>query len=980
MGVIRIMAELTVNNFNNYGYLDVEIQSQWAELSHFISADQYNKLKHDIIRIAEARGIDLSKHLYEGSGTGTVDIDEICPDVEAGQEVSVQDIVKLRKLTKNLVLYENAIKTNETTGEQELKLDASGKPNSKYDFLNENVVSKPLAALYNEVRQVAVDMKNGAPCVSCSTNCKTGCGQTCYTGCHFQCAAANCKSACGGTSGCTNSCSTNCHNETCSQECEATCGYGACKQQCSAACGRDACGVNACTITCGGTCIGTCMTGCKSSCGFESCSSLCKGNATGENHCRDGSCGYSCRQNCGIQCHGNCGSGCAENGQNSTNYYGTTSGGTSGSSSYGCYSWTCGGGCHSGCNGGCTGCSGGCHSGCDNGCTGCKNGCRGDDCRGGCGGCGRWCAGACVGCDSACSDSCAGCSGGCGSGCTGGCGLTCTSGGCANNCNGTCGGGCNNGCGGDCGGCGVSCSGTCGGGCSGDGCGGGCSSVCTNTCTGCSGGCSRSTCSTGCDSVSCYASCISGSCGSSCVITCTGASCSGDACRGTCSTTCVYSCGSGCEYTCGSNCGGSSCVSNCITTCSTTCVSSCNTECISSGCTHNCGSTCSGTCEIMCSSECSNGCKNKCTNSCLGSCAQDVCSFSCSVGCSNTCYDSCGVSCVDSCSDTCVDGCKFGCSDSCKGMVTKSTTYNTKVFNYGEKQEPPHNLNDKNSSMYPNKKGYDPSHPDAIYDNDFATSDNALNDTPYKSKNTERTYNGKFNNDGTVNSKPKAWEFNKDSIVPTEEFEKVPEDAKFDPNEIYYLKNGNLYTEIGLNQSTFDQYTGHASRQNNGGIRSSYLYRKNREFLDTQPNQTNRKLVEPVSVTTVRDHDNLHDQNGIVIVEPGYSNAITGAVARKLEIATNWSEGTDYYKIENGKPVPALSNIAYDFGKYAPGTAEANSGGRTKVIQGHLTQADFDTLRSQGVILYYAGAYITKTSPDNENIVYAPGGKHSDPR
>ena len=951
MGVIRIMAELTVNNFNNYGYLDVEIQSQWAELSHFISADQYNKLKHDIIRVAAARGIDLSKHLYEGPGTGTVDIDELCPDVEAGQEVSVQDIVKLRKLTKNLVLYENAIKTNETTGEQELKLDASGKPNSKYDFLNENVVSKPLAALYNEVRQVAVDMKNGAPCVSCSTNCKTGCGQTCYTSCHYQCAAANCKSACGGTSGCTNSCSTNCHNETCSQECEASCGFGACKQQCSAACGRNACGVNACTITCGGTCIGTCMTGCKSACGFESCNTLCKGTEVGENHCRDNSCGYSCKENCGTSCTSGCGSGCKATNQNKDNAAGTSpltkvddhSGFEQGSNS-GCAKCgnTCRGDC-SGCDGcgGCGGCDGGCGDNwvfckCGGGCVGCS-GC--DGCRNTCGA-------------SGCKSVCDGCTNGCGGGCSGcyGCGYTCWNG-CSGNCSGNCKTACYD----------------------------GCSTQCTGHCTGCSAGCSNHNCSTECTDA-CFSSCSSGSCGNMCTVTCTSSSCSGDACRGTCSSTCVYSCGNGCEYTCGGTCGSATCSSNCISTCSNSCVISCGTECISSGCTHSCGSTCSGTCETACSSECSAGCKNKCADSCLGSCSQDTCSFTCSTGCSNTCYNSCGVSCVDSCSDTCVDGCKFGCSDSCKGMVTKSIPYNAKVFNYGEIDEPPHNLNDKDPSMYPNKKGYDPNHPDTIYDDDFATSDNALNDAPYKSKNAERTYNGKFNTDGSVSSKPKSWEFNKDSIIPTEEFEIVPEDAKFDPNEIYYLKNGNRYTEISLNQSTFNQYTGHASRQNNGGIRSVYLYRKNREFLDTPPNQTNRILVEPVSVPTVRDHDSLHDQNGNVIVEPGYSNAKTGAVARKLEIATDWSEDTDYYKIVNGKPVPALSNIAYDFGKYAPGTVEANSDGRTKVSQGHLTQADFDTLRSQGVTLYYAGDYITKTSPDDEDIIYAPGGKHSDPR
>ena len=288
------MAEQQVNNFNNYGYLDVKIDSKWAELSHYISADQYNKLKRDIIRAAAARGINLSKHLYTGNdANGTVDIDTICPDIVSGQEVSVKDLVKLRSLTKNLVLYTTGVEDDpDNPGEKKLKT-VNGKFDSTYDFLNENVISKPLAALYNEVRQVVVDMKNGAPCVECSTSCKTGCGSTCYSSCFIQCGADNCKNACAGSSACSNSCTTSCHNETCASECEATCGNGACKQRCSAACGKDACGVNACTITCGQTChTDSCMNTCLTLCGRASdCNASCANLSSASHECAALSCG-----------------------------------------------------------------------------------------------------------------------------------------------------------------------------------------------------------------------------------------------------------------------------------------------------------------------------------------------------------------------------------------------------------------------------------------------------------------------------------------------------------------------------------------------------------------------------------------------------------------------------------------------------------------------------------------------------------------
>ena len=468
------MAEQQVNNFNNYGYLDVQIESKWAELQHYISADQYNKLKRDIIRTAAARGINLSKHLYTGSDpNGTVNIDTVCPDVVAGQEVSVKDLVKLRSLTKNLVLYTTGVEDDpDNPGEKRLKI-VNGKPDSTYDFLNESLISKPLAALYNEVRQVVVDMKNGAPCVECSTSCRTGCGQTCYNSCFIQCGSDNCKNACMGTSACSNSCLTTCHNETCASECEATCGNGACKQRCSAACGKDACGVNACTITCGQTCSGTCVNDCTSSCGFSSCTTSCKGSSKGVTACSTSSCGNSCyNQNCGNSCSGSCSNECSA---------------------------SCSGGCTNTCVQTCSGtCVNSCTSSCVSDCTtSCKGSSKGVT--------------ACSTADSAsCGNNCYGQT--CGNSCSGSCNALCTIG-CevnqckSNGCSG--GGGCHTNCTDSCGG--SSCMGSysCFGTCHHNVCSGYCLefSSCANECIFyCKGGC-ETNCGSGCSINNCGGGC-----------------------------------------------------------------------------------------------------------------------------------------------------------------------------------------------------------------------------------------------------------------------------------------------------------------------------------------------------------------------------------------------------------------------------------------------------------------------------------------
>ena len=91
--------EVTSTNFNVRGFLDVRLDSVWAELSHYISAEEYNLLKADIVRVAKARGITIAQNI-------------IPSDIQSGKTVTVDDLVKLRAMTKNTVLYDGGKNVN----------------------------------------------------------------------------------------------------------------------------------------------------------------------------------------------------------------------------------------------------------------------------------------------------------------------------------------------------------------------------------------------------------------------------------------------------------------------------------------------------------------------------------------------------------------------------------------------------------------------------------------------------------------------------------------------------------------------------------------------------------------------------------------------------------------------------------------------------------------------------------------------------
>ena len=121
---------------------------------------------------------------------------------------------------------------------------------------------------------------------------------------------------------------------------------------------------------------------------------------------------------------------------------------------------------------------------------------------------------------------------------------------------------------------------------------------------------------------------------------------------------------------------------------------------------------------MTCSSECSNtSCKNKCSSSCLGSCKTSTCATNCAIGCFNTCFATCGKSCKNDCIGSCNASCEYGCGEACTGMVTKSTYKIPAVSAPVEDPEPNHTINDEHTTQ-------------KVYNQDFATTQNAVNVDP----------------------------------------------------------------------------------------------------------------------------------------------------------------------------------------------------------------------------------------------------------
>lgn len=324
--------------------------SKWAALTHYISAKEYNALRHDLIASAYWRGIDISKQykkihdndsskisvnmtrdtdissnpnveeLFDknvaeiekelntapGGGIGLV------PEVKQGQIVYVKDLKLLQDVTDNTILYDGGSKdvtadSTDTDG-NDLKVN-------RQKYHNPSNISKPLALLYNEIRQTVVDINSGAGCVNCSTACKSQCATNCYTDCAGVCTSGNCMQSCG--TSCLGRCYDLCKTE-CGMQCQNVCG-GSCINECHTTCTGAACSNMCDDANCDHTCQAVCMYSscggnCSGTCGNGSCSNNCTGSCmqTCGHVCGLSNCNTQCDTNCSVHCGTACGGNCAQ--------------------------------------------------------------------------------------------------------------------------------------------------------------------------------------------------------------------------------------------------------------------------------------------------------------------------------------------------------------------------------------------------------------------------------------------------------------------------------------------------------------------------------------------------------------------------------------------------------------------------------------------------------------------------------------------
>jgi hypothetical protein len=192
----------------------------------YVSADDYNGLVDEITNGKQTRGLG----------------NDAPPKVDPGEEITQKDLIDLQESIDYTIRY--AAKT-------------------RYDFIALANTGRPVTQVYNQVRQVAVDLDTQQRCITCSSACRQECSYNCYQLC-----GDGCSNAClGCTWGCTHSCGSDCTNSC----------YNQCSMSCSTSCSGN-CGASACTAECkSANCTGNCYTTCANSC-KNACSGSCSGS------------------------------------------------------------------------------------------------------------------------------------------------------------------------------------------------------------------------------------------------------------------------------------------------------------------------------------------------------------------------------------------------------------------------------------------------------------------------------------------------------------------------------------------------------------------------------------------------------------------------------------------------------------------------------------------------------------------------------
>lgn len=334
---------------------------------------------------------------------------------------------------------------------------------------------------------------------------------------------------------------------------------------------------------------------------------------------------------------------------------------------------------------------------------------------------------------------------------------------------------------------------------------------------------------------------------------------------------------------------------------------------------------------------------------------------------------------MNNCNDTCVNACKFGCETGCKGMTTKTTVFRDKVFDPNAKEEPPHSLGERADRAGVNsgdtdygpamagKDGYDTEFPDTPYDNDFATTPNALNDAEFVSRNVGRKYNGEFGDDDSIIKSPKAFEYGKESLINSEVYVLVAEDDKYNSGIDYFTRSGAgtagnpyVYTKVESMQSLktvagfaadavktdAEIFSALVTKTAGSSVRNNTLYVLKREFVERKlvSGAISKKMKTPTSTSRVRSPDTFHGSAGDMVVSPDGYNFV------KVASSEAFSEANRYYiKGSNGKFTPASVTL----------TSAANP-----------TWPDFATYRSAGTLYKVGTTKVTKSSTDTANSTY----------
>ena len=114
---------------------NVSLTSDWASLSDYISVDAFNKLKTDIVNVAESRGMMVNNNGTIKNTLTNANV-TVPANKTAGEKVLLSDVTDLQKLAKDTVAYhkDKTISNSKNTGTITVKNPQVYNDESVYTF------------------------------------------------------------------------------------------------------------------------------------------------------------------------------------------------------------------------------------------------------------------------------------------------------------------------------------------------------------------------------------------------------------------------------------------------------------------------------------------------------------------------------------------------------------------------------------------------------------------------------------------------------------------------------------------------------------------------------------------------------------------------------------------------------------------------------------------------------------------------------